>query len=141
MLYKYIEDGGFMMWPLMACSIVLAAVVMERIWVIGVKRPMLGKRLSEDKIFWHRRSLPFFMDVPPSLGLLGTVIGVVQSFELTNGRLDGEKVGAGLSVACLTTIFGLGIAIVASVSMYAFNSWAGGEPEAEKVPANAKPAK
>ncbi len=81
---------------------------------------------------WHRRALPFFADVPPSIGLLGTVIGVVKSFQLMDGHLNGDAVGAGLGIACMTTIFGLGIAVVASVSGYVFD-WMVVEPVAEEA--------
>jgi len=121
MLTRYMELGGPMMWPLLACSVLLGAVLVERGWVLGVKRVLFGLKVSDNSLTWHRRVLPFFTDVPPSIGLLGTVVGVVQSFQLVNGQLDGDAVGAGLGIACLTTIFGLGIAIVASISGYAMN--------------------
>ena len=124
MLWRYVELGGLMMWPLVACSIMLLAVVIERLWQLGLIGGLFGRRMPEPARTWHRRVLPFFTDVPPSIGLLGTVVGVVQSFELVNGRVSGEAVGAGLGVACLTTVFGLGIAIVASVAGYFFDALA-----------------
>jgi len=66
----------------------------------------------------HRRMMPFFRDIPPSLGLLGTVVGVVKSFHLLNGRISADAVGEGLGIACLTTVFGIGIAISASLIGY-----------------------
>ena len=60
----------------------------------------------------------FFKDVPPSIGLLGTVIGVVQSFSLGGSRITAEAAGSGLAVACFTTIAGLTIAIVATICEY-----------------------
>jgi biopolymer transport protein ExbB/TolQ len=121
-----------MMWPLLACSVALVAVLIERAWQIGLRRKVFGCRLSPGALTWHRRVLPFFRDVPPSIGLLGTVVGVVQSFQLVHGRLDGDAVGAGLGVACLTTVLGLGIGITASVSEYLLD-WATGSPAREAV--------
>jgi biopolymer transport protein ExbB/TolQ len=126
-LRHFLYLGGPLMWPLLACSVLLLAVLIERLLVIGVGHRVLGRRLAPDRRDWHRRVLPFFTDVPPSLGLLGTVIGVVQSLELVDGRLNTDAVGAGLGVACMTTVFGLSIAIVASVSRYAFD-WVAGAP-------------
>jgi biopolymer transport protein ExbB len=107
------------MWPLLVCSVVLGGVLIERLLVVVVGWKLLGAKPRA--LDWHRRILPFFSDVPPSLGLLGTVVGVVKSFQLMNGHLNTEAVGAGLGIACMTTIFGLGIAIVAAISGYALN--------------------
>jgi biopolymer transport protein ExbB len=118
MIATFLELGGPLMWPLLACSILLGAVLVERTIVIGLRYKLLGGRVPGGMLRAHRRVLPFFTDVPPSLGLLGTVVGVVKCFELWDGRLNSDAVGIGLSIACMTTIFGLGIAIVASVSGY-----------------------
>jgi biopolymer transport protein ExbB/TolQ len=108
---QYIELGGVMMWPLLACSVLLGGVLFERLVTV-----VLLKRCCEPDT--HRRVLAFFTDVPPAIGLLGTVIGVVQSFQLTEGRVSGENVAAGLAIACMTTIFGLSIALVATLAGY-----------------------
>lgn len=126
MLGQFMALGGPLMWPLLACSILLGAVLVERLLVVGVRYRLLGGRLAARKLLWHRRVLPFFTDVPPSLGLLGTVVGVVRSFQLFDGRLTDDALGVGLGIACMTTIFGLGIAIVASISRYVLD-WAVGE--------------
>lgn len=120
-LWHYFQLGGPMMWPLLACSVLLVAVLFERLWMLGVVAAVARRSLTPAKRHWHKRVLPFFTDVPPSLGLLGTVIGVVQSFQLADGQVTGEHVGAGLAVACMTTVFGLSIAVVASVAGYALD--------------------
>ncbi|MHC5002775.1 MAG: MotA/TolQ/ExbB proton channel family protein [Planctomycetota bacterium] len=133
MFRDFLDAGGPLMWPLLACSVVLAAVLFERLVTVGVRHRLLGRRLSPPRLAWHRRVLPFFTDVPPSVGLLGTVVGVVRSFQMVDGHLSSEAVGAGLGVACMTTIYGLGIAIVASVSGYLLD-WATGAGEPAGAP-------
>ena len=128
MIQNFLELGGPLMWPLLVCSILLGAVLGERLLVIGLRYKLMGSRPPSHMIDWHRRVLPFFADVPPSLGLLGTVVGVVKCFELMDGRLNSDAVGVGLGIACMTTIFGLGIAIVASVAGY-FLDWLVGAGE------------
>ncbi|MBL4699855.1 MAG: MotA/TolQ/ExbB proton channel family protein [Phycisphaeraceae bacterium] len=118
MLARYMQLGGPMMWPLAGCSVLLTAVLVERFWVIGIKLMLLNRSLPTESLAWHRRIVPFFTDVPPSLGLLGTVVGVVQSFHLIDGQISGDTIGTGLGVACITTIFGMGIAITASLAGY-----------------------
>lgn len=126
MLMRYIELGGPLMWPLLACSVALGAVILERVWVLGWAR-LLGRKLRPRVRTWHRRVLPFFVDIPPSVGLLGTVLGVVRSFDVSGG-LDPEGVGAGMGVACLTTVAGLSISIVASLARYGSDWLAGLDP-------------
>ena len=59
---------------------------------------------------------------PRLLGLLGTVIGMIESFEALGSKAGGAKSEAlaqGISLALVSTAIGLGIAIV-SVSLYYF---------------------
>ncbi len=134
MFRQFVELGGPLMWPLVICSILLVGVMIERLVVVVLGYKIIGGRFSRRTLSWHRRALPFFTDVPPSVGLLGTVVGVVRSFQLMDGRLDADAVGVGLSIACMTTIFGLSIAIVASVARYALDWLVGdaAEPEAQQ---------
>ncbi len=122
MYFHYFELGGVMMWPLLACSVLLGAVLFERFWMVVVFHKLFRRPRAKLKLNYHQRIMPFFVDIPPSIGLLGTVMGVVQSFNLSQGRLTAETAAAGLGVACFTTIFGLSISIVASISNY-FLGW------------------
>lgn len=57
----------------------------------------------------------------PLLGLLGTVVGIIQSFDALGGRAGpqrGEMLAQGISLALIATAFGLAIAIVAVSSYY-----------------------
>jgi biopolymer transport protein ExbB len=59
----------------------------------------------------------------PLLGLLGTVVGIIQSFDALGGRVGparGEALAQGISLALVATAFGLAIAIVAVACYYFF---------------------
>ncbi|MDG2423368.1 MAG: MotA/TolQ/ExbB proton channel family protein [Phycisphaerales bacterium] len=116
MLRPWFDAGGPLMWPLLICSILLAAILVERTWSVVIRHLLMGWRLPGDRLNVHRRVLPFFAEVPPALGLLGTVLGVVQSFRLLDGQIDADAIGGGLAVACTTTIFGVSIAVIAAVA-------------------------
>jgi biopolymer transport protein ExbB/TolQ len=109
--------GGPLMWPLAICSVVLLAFLFER----GMAVPTERWRRDMEVRTAHRRVLAFFTDVPPALGLLGTVIGVIECFHLLEGDAPAEGISGGLGVACITTVFGLGIALVASVAGHALD--------------------
>ena len=68
------------------------------------------------------RVLSAMATLGPLLGLLGTVVGIIQSFDALGGRLGparGEALAHGISLALVATAFGLAIAIV-SVAFYYF---------------------
>jgi len=68
------------------------------------------------------RILSAMSTLGPLLGLLGTVVGIIQSFDALGGRVGparGEALAHGISLALVATAFGLAIAIVA-VTFYYF---------------------
>lgn len=70
----------------------------------------------------HLRVINGVATVAPLMGLLGTVIGMIQAFnEIANSSAMGkaEELAVGIAMALLTTAFGLGIAIP-SLIMYMF---------------------
>jgi biopolymer transport protein ExbB len=67
------------------------------------------------------RVLSAMATLGPLLGLLGTVVGIIQSFDALGGRAGpqrGEMLAQGISLALIATAFGLAIAIVAVTSYY-----------------------
>jgi biopolymer transport protein ExbB len=57
----------------------------------------------------------------PLLGLLGTVVGIIQSFDALGGRIGparGEALAQGISLALVATAVGLAIAIFAVTAYY-----------------------
>jgi biopolymer transport protein ExbB len=62
------------------------------------------------------RILSAMATLGPLLGLLGTVVGIIQSFDALGGRIGparGEMLAHGISLALVATAFGLSIAIIA----------------------------
>jgi biopolymer transport protein ExbB len=74
----------------------------------GVLMARLEKNLS-----W----ITLFIALAPMLGFLGTVVGMVQSFEAIEiaGDISPTIVAAGMKVALLTTVFGLIVAIILQI--------------------------
>jgi len=69
------------------------------------------------------RILSAMSTLGPLLGLLGTVVGIIQSFDALGGRVGparGEALAHGISLALVATAFGLSIAIVAVAFYYYF---------------------
>jgi len=150
MLRTYFDQGGLMMWPLLVCSVLLFALLGERLLALLLyksgsllsrarsvlrkprkpKSPCVrGERSSLPSAHEtgrvtparevHQRLLKFFWDIPPQLGLLGTVLGLVTIFQ---GELGAEAFGRGVGTACFTTVFGLLIAVVARAACYTLDA-------------------
>ena len=71
----------------------------------GVQLGLLEKNLS-----W----ISLFISIAPSLGFLGTIIGMIEAFDKIQqvGDISAQVVAGGIKVALLTTLLGLIIAIV-----------------------------
>jgi biopolymer transport protein ExbB len=69
--------------------------------------------LLEKGCSWIR----LFIAMAPSLGFLGTVIGMVMAFDQIQeaGDISPTIVAAGLKVALITTIFGIIVAVVLQI--------------------------
>lgn len=160
------QSGGWLMWPLLLCSIISLAIVVERAWTLreanilppnlvkqtlteiaqkpdsihipnlayqsplgiilaaGLNYTNQGVTLMRSRMEEQGRQvimqLERFMNtlgtiasVAPLLGLLGTVVGMIQVFTaLTfNEAANTEVLAGGIAKALITTAFGLVIAI------------------------------
>jgi biopolymer transport protein ExbB len=170
-VYEIMQNGGPVMWPLLACSLVVVTVICERIlfWVQIKKRR--NRQLMDEVLElaetgdWNRikektkdcqdhvirmlnigimhreydmakameaeaqynvKKMSQFMTVldtmitvTPLMGILGTVLGIISSFEMlgTGGIADPKLVTGGIAQALITTATGLTISI-ASVFPY-----------------------
>ena len=74
----------------------------------GVQLGLLEKNLT-----W----ISLFIALAPSLGFLGTVIGMIEAFDKIQqvGDISATVVAGGIKVALLTTVFGLVVAMILQV--------------------------
>lgn len=81
----------------------------------------LEEMSEEEAIKCHQKLswLSLIANVSPMCGLLGTVMGMIQSFNViaaTKGQADPSQLSAGISAALITTMFGLIVAIPMTAS-------------------------
>jgi len=168
-MWEIIIAGGPVMWPIMLCSVVAAAIVLERLWTLQPKRVIPrelsarvwklveSRTLNERHIEALARNSPLgrvlaaglanhdkgrdimkeaiedtgrhvvhelerFLNplgtiaaISPLLGLLGTVLGMIQAFEAitSQGVGDPRTLSGGIGEALITTAAGLIVAIPA----------------------------
>jgi biopolymer transport protein ExbB len=132
----YMDAGGPVMWVILFLSIAGAAVVAERVLFFflagrrervsfsapggGDRSPealRLGaeSRIREEVFEWQRHLflLEIAVRAAPMLGLLGTVLGMVEMFRVLNagGAIDAAAVTGGIREALFTTVAGLCCAV------------------------------
>ena len=175
-MYQFFHNGGPVMYPLLACSLIVMTVIFERcIFWIKVEaqrnRPLVDEVLelcrcgdwapvrkksvgckdfvvrimitgilhrdfsmlkameaeAADELQRMRRFmgvLDTMITVAPLLGIFGTVLGIITSFEMLGsaGIENPKAVTAGVAQALITTATGLGIAILSVFPYNYFNS-------------------
>jgi len=169
-------SGGPVMYPLLACSIIVMTTIIERI-IFWIGMDMCRNKQLVDEVLelcrsgdWesvrlktkgskdyvirilvsgilhrefsmikamesaaaeeinrmrkHMSVMDTMITVAPLLGIFGTVIGIIASFEAlgTAGIGDPQAVTAGIAQALITTATGLGIAILSVFPYNYFNS-------------------
>jgi len=129
-----LDRGGEVMLYILVLSLLLWILILERYWFFLITYPQELRRLQEawaargerrsrtaHKLRAHlsaqfnaatRRSLPVIrtiIQVLPLLGLLGTVTGMIETFEVITvfGGNNRRGVAAGISEALLCTMAGL----------------------------------
>ena len=177
-MLELMKAGGWLMLPIIACSVIAMAIVMERLWALRTRKIMPDRLVS--KIWqWHRQkqltkeriaevrdgsplgrmltaglvnrehsrevmkeaihdtgrqvvaemerylnTLGTIASVTPLLGLLGTVIGMIDVFGVIMDAGVGNPgvLAGGISKALITTAAGLSVAIPALMFHRHFNS-------------------
>jgi len=164
---EILEQGGWLMIPIVACSIVSLAIIGERFWSLNSKKILpnelvssvwklhKAKQLDKSKVQSLSNSSPLgrvlaagilneshgreimkesieevgrqiahelerylnslgtIASITPLLGLLGTVIGMINVFAaiMANGVGDPAVLAGGISQALITTASGMSVAI------------------------------
>lgn len=175
-IWDIFMSGGPVMFPLLACSLIVLTVIIERalFWlrierqrdrklldevlsisecgdwqlirektrgcgdhvirmlVVGIlhRRYSLSKAMEAeavDTVKKMRRFMPILdtmITVAPLLGIFGTVIGIIASFEIlgADAIADPKAVTGGIAQALITTAAGLGISIVSVFPYNYFNA-------------------
>lgn len=168
-MWELVKAGGWIMLPIILCSIVALAIIAERLWTLRPSRitpaHLLGqvwrwiqdKQLNSDKLKELRADSPLgqilaaglanskhgrevmkecieeaaarvihdlerylnalgtIAGIAPLLGLLGTVLGMIEIFGsfMGSGMANASQLAGGIATALITTAAGLFVAIPA----------------------------
>lgn len=117
--------GGPVMWALLGASILLWTLILERYWFLYYSYPKLlhfwsgHAKTKRARTIAHAETLlslrrylhliKTLSGILPMLGLLGTVTGIVETFDLIRvfGSSELRIIARGISQALITTLAGL----------------------------------
>ena len=168
-MWELIKSGGWIMLPIVLCSIIAVAIVLERLWTLRASRVspsnllaqvwqwVQDKQMDSNKMQRLRASSPLgqilaagllnsrhgrdimkesiqeagvkvvneleryltplgtIAAITPLLGLLGTVLGMIEIFSafMDSGMANAPQLASGIAKALVTTAAGLFVAIPA----------------------------
>ncbi len=172
-MWEFFEAGGPVMWPLLLCSVIALAIILERLWfwmridldkhkgdIEALLRDIqegdesVASREGAGLIFRMlttgaayqggttakameiiaieamksmRRGmtvLDTIITIAPMLGIIGTVLGIIASFDMLGqaGVEDPKAVVSGIASALITTATGLSISVATVFPYNYFNS-------------------
>lgn len=120
---RWIVQGGIFMLPLLACSVLTVAIVLERFWSFAkiMRTPLIEQAQPAVVMLNLRRYLAVLqtiITISPMLGLLGTVTGLMRCFNLLGKQVavyDPVAMSQGIGEALITTAAGLIITVIATI--------------------------
>jgi biopolymer transport protein ExbB len=131
------RQGGPVMIALILLSLVLYQRCLSLLLLMNGAKRQTGRELLvgredlarirrlgtewEETYFQHRSTIGSLIAAAPLLGLLGTVMGMVNTFESLAARAGQQSIeglAGGISMALITTETGLGVAIPALIILY-----------------------
>ncbi|MCW8928665.1 MAG: MotA/TolQ/ExbB proton channel family protein [Gammaproteobacteria bacterium] len=130
----FMYSGGYVLWGIFFLNVVLWCLVLERHWFFHHVFPSIAEHTLEEwfkrqehdswyaqsiktmllaslkaKLSKHLSSIHVYVELLPILGLLGTIIGMIETFEVLNlyGTGNARALAASISKALITTLAGL----------------------------------
>lgn len=138
-IFRFIESGGPVLWMILFVAALLFALLLERFWYVYVTFPRISGgdvdrwQSRQERHSWQALRIKtlllstarmrleaqqpvirMLVAVLPMLGLLGTVIGMIQLFDVmrVTGSSNARAMAGGISMATISTMAGMVMAVV-----------------------------
>ena len=114
------SDGGFMMYPISFCAIMVLVLAGRTALRMNAEEPALGalaRGAIDGVLFWGGYALV--------LGVLGTVVGVAIAAQAVEavGEVHTTLVWGGIKVSLITTIYGLLVLLGGALLWFGLRHW------------------
>ncbi|MGB0664620.1 MAG: MotA/TolQ/ExbB proton channel family protein [Pontibacterium sp.] len=150
-LFNFFESGGWVLYLLLAICMVLFTALMERLAYRIIKYPHQKRSLKRryqlelSQYVWISKLCDLDMDlnvgfrliktlilVTPLVGLLGTVLGMVEVFEglAVHGTGDVKVMAEGVASATIPTFTGMSVSVVGLLALGQLDHWRRSERQA-----------
>jgi biopolymer transport protein ExbB len=150
----FMESGGIVLWAICLATLLMWALILEREWYFHLVYPRDVERTLEkwnarsDRVSWHARQIRRRMiselseklhhtllqirtlvALCPLLGLLGTVTGMIQVFDVMAlaGNGNPRAMASGVSLATIPTMAGMVAALSGLYFIHQLERYAGSE--------------
>jgi len=116
--FKWFRDGGPVMWPILALSIVGLALILERMMVFAAffraKETPGDPQAALDRLQRGFGLVSTIITAEPMLGILGTVTGIIKTFGAFKLAENASPLAAtaGIGEALITTAAGIVAALI-----------------------------
>ncbi|MDH5465397.1 MAG: MotA/TolQ/ExbB proton channel family protein [Thiovulaceae bacterium] len=131
--FEFMTKGGSVLWAIFFVSLLSAFVFMQSLINLFINAPILQKKLLNDfvsnpnnynrqRLQRHARQeyyygftiLKFFIALLPLFGLLGTVTGMIDVFDVMShfGNSNPRLMAAGVAKAIIPTMTGMALAVL-----------------------------
>ena len=114
------SDGGFMMYPITFCAIMVLALSGQTMWRMKAADPglsILARANIDGVLFWGGYA--------SILGVLGTVVGIAISAQAVEavGEVHTTLVWGGIKVSLITTMYGLLVLLGGGLLWFGLRYW------------------
>ncbi len=146
-MFEIIKSGGWLIWPIIACSIIAGAIIIERFWALkksnvvpsslfGQIRELIERReLNQEKIQAIAQSSPLGRVMAAGLGSAGRHRMVMRESLEEEGRQVAHGLGRNLTtlgtIATITPLLGLLGTVIGMIKVFsAITAFGVGDPQA-----------
>ncbi len=155
-ILELVDDGGPFVALIFAAGVLMWAIIAERFWFF---RKVLPQQVAELQAVWEARSertswcarqirqamisrlnvamsagipvMQVLVPMSPLLGLIGTVVGMLEVFDsmALRGNADARSMASGVSQAMICTMTGLAVSITGLYPVHYFRTRTARETE------------
>jgi biopolymer transport protein ExbB len=128
---EFIDKGGDVLIVIFIVSFIMLSIIFDKLYFNLFIYPKFIKKIQPKNRYWNRKKFLQIKDsledsmsllkitivVLPLLGLLGTVIGMIDVFDTISilGNSDARAISNGISQATISTMVGMSMAIIGMI--------------------------